>query len=885
MRILEFREYKGPNIYSYYPVVKAVVDLEDLAGVWTDEIEGLADSLSKVIPQLQQHYCSRGRPGGFLERLREGTLFGHVVEHVALELENMLGYQVIHGKTIELSNSVYEIVVEVVVMETGKEAIRLAVQIVSTLVKGEEVRIDPMIQELKEVDSRYGYGPSTMAIIKECQARDIPVSEFAHGGILQLGYGVKQKRLQATITQNTSCIAVDIAGDKDLTKKLLAEAGIPVPLGYVVKSEESALQVSDLLGRPVVAKPSHGNHGKGVSLNLSSDAEIRTAFRLAAAHGEDVIIEKYIAGKQYRLLVIGDRLVAASERFPAYVIGNGVDTIKTLVKLANENPLRGEGHEKPLTTIKIDPVACLTLAKQGLTVSSIPEKGRQVYLRENANLSSGGTAQDVTALVHQQIRNLAVRATKIIGLDVAGLDLITADISKPLCKETAVIEINAAPGFRMHLHPSEGERRNVAADLVDYLLPDPNQCRIPIISVTGTNGKTTTTRLIGHIASLMGKCIGVASTGGIFIDNECIMKGDTTGPQSAQNILRDQRVELAVLETARGGILRSGLGYDKADVGVITNVREDHLGIGGIRDLAELARVKSLVVEALRTDGTAVLNVDDPWCVEIAQTVRENLVFYSLSEDNLIIRRHLATGQKAVFIKDNYLVYAEGEYYRKILPLTELPIGMKGLATFNIANALAAVAACHSINIPLGVIREGLRTFGLKREHNPGRCQIYNLSGVKVMLDYGHNADAFYNVLSLARKMTQQNLIGVMGVPGDRRNEDIINAGNTAARFLDYCIIKEDCDLRGRKPGEGAALLMEGIRSHGEDIKQVEVILSEIPAALAGLSKCKPGDMLVIFYENLKPLQKLLEQMEFTGEVSYDVITDERVNDVQLVLP
>lgn len=872
MQILEFREYKGPNIYSYYPVVKAVVDLEDLAGIWSDEIEGFANNLSLAIPQLHQHYCSRGRPGGFVERLREGTLFGHVVEHVALELQNMLGYPVIHGKTIGLVNSVYEIVVEAEVMEIGKEVIRLAVQIVSALVKGEEVRIDEMMQQLKEVDARYGYGPSTAAIMKECQARNIPILEFAQGGILQLGYGVKQKRIKATLTQNTSCIAVDIAADKDLTKSLLAEAGIPVPPGLVAKSEERAIEASNQLGRPVVIKPSHGNHGKGVSLNLNSDAEIRTAFRLAAVYGENVIIEKYIAGKHYRLLVIGNKLVAAAERYPACVTGNGSNTISELVNEANTNPLRGESHEKPLTKLKIDPVACLALAKQGLNASSIPGKGQTVYLRENANLSSGGTARDVTDFVNYQTRNLVVRATEVIGLDVAGIDLVTSDISKPLSQDAAIIEINAAPGFRMHLYPSEGESRNVAADLVEYLYPNPEQGRIPIISVTGTNGKTTTTRLIGHIAGLMGKCIGVASTGGIFIGNECILKGDTTGPQSAQHILRDQRVEMAVLETARGGILRSGLGYDRADVGVITNIREDHLGSGGIRDLAELARVKALVIETLQANGAAVLNVDDPWCSEIAQNVRENLVYYSLREDNLEIRRHLAIGQKAFFIKDDYLVYAEGECYRKLLPIAELPIGMKGLATFNLANALAAAAACHSINIPLGVIREGLRTFGLKKEHNPGRCQLYNLGGVKVMLDYGHNADAFINVLSLARKMTQQRLIGVIGVPGDRRDEDIKNAGTAAAQFLDYCIVKEDCDLRGRRSGEVSTLLMEGIRSYSEQFSQMEVIISEIPATLAGLSKCKSGDMLVIFYENFRPLHKLLEQMEFTGEVQSELV-------------
>lgn len=865
MRVLEIKEYHGGNIYSHYPVVKGVIDLEDLSRVWCDQVAGFTERLCAILPGLRQHHCSRGYAGGFVERLREGTLFGHIIEHVALELQSMAGFPAMYGKTLSTDEpGVYEVVLEADVMECGKEAIYCAIHLLDDILKNREPKpcLGEIISRLQEVNDIYGLGPSTSALLAECKKRDIPVLPLGYGSLIQLGYGCRQQRIQAALTGHTSCIGVDIACNKELAKKIMEDVGIPIPAGRVVQTEEKALEVAELLGYPVVIKPRSGNQGKGVSLNLHTRGEIRTAFRLAQIYDRDVLVEKQVPGRHYRLLVVGKRVVAAAERLPAQVRGDGLHTVDELVEMVNTDPLRGKGHEKPLTRISLDETALLVLAKQKIRPGEVPPEGRVVLIRENANLSTGGTAVDVTARMHPLIESLAIRAAGIVGLDVAGVDLVAPDISQDPQKGAAIIEVNAAPGIRMHLYPSEGKGRNVAAEIIEYLFPEGREGRIPVIAVTGTNGKTTTTRLIGSIFHLWGKRVGMTTSDGIYQDGECIMSGDTTGPHSAQVVLKDPGVEVAVLETARGGILRAGLGYDQAQVGVITNISKDHLGLEGIEDLAQMAMVKALVVEALVTKGTAVLNADDPWCMDIVGRVRENLVLFSLVDDNIAVKRHLATGQTAFFVKNGYLVYAQGEQSHKLLSLKEIPLSMQGLAAFNIANVLAAAAACFSAGVPVAVIKQGIRTFGLQKWHNPGRCQVYRLDGVRVILDYGHNAAAFESIFKLARLMNPGRLLGVVGVPGDRRDKDIIEAGKICGAYLDYCIIKEDRDLRGRDSGEVASLLMEGLsRQKGND-SLGEIVLNELEATVKGLGKCRPGDILIIFYEKLDPIQSFLDKME-----------------------
>lgn len=862
MRILKVREFRGRNIYSHYPVVKVTLDLEEFTDIWTDEIADFRKNLETLIPELKEHHCSRGKEGGFLERVQEGTLLGHVIEHVALEIQQMIGYSVAYGKTLKTQRKgVYDIVVESDVMELGVAAVRAATAVVEQLIKGIVPELAIYIKSLQELKESIEYGPSTKALIRACQERDIPIIPLGSGSLIQLGYGCNQCRIEASITSNTSCISVDIACSKRLTKEILSEQGIPVPQGAIVRNVQEALIAADRIGRPVVIKPEQGNHGQGVFVNLKGDEEIIRAFNQAQSYGK-VLLEKHIAGKHYRILVVGEKVAAASEKIAANVVGDGIRTVKELVEEINRDLRRGNGHERSLTKIYLDSASILVLARQKLYPDAVPLKGQLVYLKDVANISTGGTAIDVTDEVHTSIKEIAIRISRTIGLDVAGIDLVTANISSPLNGESAVIEVNAAPGLRMHLFPEVGKGREVGRDIIEHLYPFVKPSRIPLISVTGTNGKTTTTRLISHMMSKWGKYVGMATTGGIYLDGQCIMGGDTTGPKSAEIVLRDPKVEVAVLETARGGILRAGLGYDKASIGVITNICNDHLGLDGIQDMEELARVKALVVEAIEKGGTAVINADDPWSIKIIPRIRENLVLYSLQAENQEVKRHLSTGQKAVFIKNECMVIATGEQYYNLIKVNELPIGIGGLASFNISNALAAVAACLKAGVPVSIIKDGLRTFGAVRTHNPGRCQIYNIKGVRVILDYGHNAAALENIFRLVKKLKHNRLLGVVGIPGDRRNEDILSTAKVAGEYLDYCIVREDEDLRGRRPGEVASLLIEGLEEGGLGRKNREIIPNEIAASLYALSKSIPGDSLVIFYEQLSPLQELLSELE-----------------------
>ncbi|MFZ5436382.1 MAG: cyanophycin synthetase [Bacillota bacterium] len=862
MKLMDIYAFDGRNIHSHKPVIEMYVMLDN-ASSNTREIPGFKDRLLEYLPGLKDHYCSLGRPGGFVERVDEGTMLGHVVEHVALELNTLIDAPVYYGKTRSTNtNRVYQVVFEYRAKQTALFLGRVAVELVDALVRGRTFPLDKRLEEAKTLHAATQLGPSTRAIIEAAQDRDIPVIRLNEGSLFQLGYGKHQRRIQATITDSCSSISVDIAGDKLLAKKLLADSGIPVPRGGVARTEKEALKIAGELGC-VAVKPAFGNQGKGVTLNLKDRKEIRLAFRLARSYSDLIIVEQFIPGNHYRVLVVGGRVVAAAQRFPASVVGDGRHTIKELIDIANADPRRGEDHEKPLTKIRVDPVVLMVLARLNLTLESVPSLGEQVFLRDNANLSTGGYAVDVTDEIHPDNMSLCVRAAQVLGLDVAGIDIVTRHISVPICSSGGVvIEVNAAPGIRMHLYPSQGKPRDVGAAIVQHMFPQGSKSRIPIVSITGTNGKTTTARLVAHFLNLWGLKVGLTCTDGVYIDNERIVTGDTTGAWSARLVLMDPTVEAAVLETARGGIIKTGLAYDQADVGVITNITGDHLGLDGIDSIEEMAWVKSQVVEAVRDDGHAVLNADDPMSTSVVERVRCRLIPFSTKEDNLLVRKHIQRGGKAVYIKNGSMVVSEKDKEWTVLSLRDIPFTLQGKAIHNVENALAATAAAVGLGVPAYVIRRGLSSFACNDRLNPGRFNLHAVSNFRVLVDYGHNPAALDSVLSTARQMTPSKLIGVVTTPGDRRDADIKAVGAVAAKYCDIIILKEDKDLRGRQPGEIARLMAEGVETAKFPAERVHIVLKEREAMLKGLQMAKKGDLVVVFYEKYQVVMDAIR--EFT---------------------
>lgn len=870
MEIKALRAIESTNIYSSRPVIVMELDLGEYDEVFTSELEGFNKRLLKTLPGLAEHYCSRGRPGGFVERLEEGTLLGHVTEHVALELQYQAGCDVVYGKTRWSGRPrIYEVVFEYQVKEGGLLAAKQAVQLINALLQECPWSLEENLEQLRQVMAEYTLGPSTKAIIEACRRRDIPVIPLGAGSLLQLGYGYKQRWVQATITDKTSCLAVDIAGDKALTKRLLSEMGIPVPRGVVVETLEEALEEARKMGTAVAIKPYNGNQGKGVSLNLQTSQEINTAFHVAKNYSDKLLVEEYVQGKHYRLVVVDGKLVAAAQRIPTFVIGDGKHSIRQLIHLVNQDPQRGYHHEKPLTKITIDPELILVLTKQGLNLDYVPGDGEKVTLRENANLSTGGIAIDVTDQVHERNKELVIRAVQLIGLDVAGVDLVTPDIAKPVEEEGgAIIEINAAPGIRMHHYPSAGKPRDVGGAIVDSLFPPGENGRIPLAVVTGTNGKTTTTRLIVQILRQAGHRVGYTTTGGIYVNDQCLLKGDATGPRSAQGVLRDKRITAAVLETARGGLIRGGLGYDRADVAVITNIGEDHLGQDGIETLEDLVRVKSLVLKGLGNKGYAVLNADDPMVMELASYAPGPIIYFSKNENNKIVKRHLGIGGTAVFVLQGQVVIATGDKMERLLPVKEIPLTYNGLMAFNVENSLAAVGAALALGLDLKVMADTLRSFGKERDHNWGRLEVYEVKGLTVVVDYGHNPAAFEQVFKWAKNLNKP-LRAVIGVPGDRGEELIQKAGQVAGRYCQWVYIKEDRDLRGRKPGEVAELLKQGVMAGNTGkLKDLVIELDEVKAFQRALQDARAGEVVIIFYEHLEPIRKALQDWSAAKEQS-----------------
>lgn len=863
MQINNIRVFAGKNIYSFKPVIRMEVDIGNLCEKPTCDMPGFNEYIVELFPGLKKHCCSLGYEGGFMDRLKEGTYIGHVIEHSIIELQNSLGYDVSFGKTrIYEEPSVYHIIYQYVDERCGIECGKTVINIVSDFLKDKLMdrnQFSAICDKLKKLKYESELGPSTKAIYDEAVKRGIPVKRIGNGSILQLGLGKNIKLVEASLTSLSSCVAVDIVSDKCLTKKILSDHKIPVPDGEIVYSEEEAVKAAESIGYPVVVKPCDGCQGKGVSTNLLTESEVKSAYKEASKHSKAIMVESYIEGKDYRILVVGDKVSAVSERKPPYVEGDGVHNIAELVEIKNQDPARGDDHEKPLTKISIDNVALELLKRNGFTVDYVPKKGEIVYLRSNTNLSTGGTAKDCTDEIHPDNKKVAIKAAKVLEIDVAGIDMKVRDISMPIGKDNgAIIEVNAAPGLRMHLYPSEGRPRNVAADILDMLYPKGSQHSIPIIAVTGTNGKTTTTRLIRHIIGLKGSKVGMTTTNGIFIGDECILEGDNTGPISANIVLSSKETEVAVLETARGGIIRGGLGYDLADVAVITNISDDHIGLDGIKDIGDLAYIKSLVVEAVKPEGSSVLNADDPMIEYLLGRARGNIILFSTDVNNKYIARHIKSGGVAVYLDEGYIhIYDNKDL--NVIEVKKIPITFNGCVKCNIENSLAAVSALYAAGIPSELIEMGLKTFMPDEKLNPGRFNLFDMGDFKVLLDYGHNPAGFKCVSDFVLSQKAKRYVGIIGVPGDRSNESIKESGILCSKVFTDIYIKEDNDLRGRQPGEVAQLLYDTIIDQGFKKENVKIILSEAEALETAIKNAIPGDLIVMFYQKFNQSLKIIK--------------------------
>ncbi|HEX9122156.1 MAG TPA: cyanophycin synthetase [Actinomycetota bacterium] len=873
LTIVHARVFRGPNYYSYDPAIKLLVDLGSLEHYPSNTIEGFTEGLLDMLPGVGEHSCSRGHSGGFRERLIEGTWAGHIAEHIAIELQRESGAHVYRGKTRGAGEpGRYNVIYGYWEEQVGLAAGRIAVRLVNHL-----VRPDPAFDLVAELESlillaeRRAFGPSTQAILDEAASRDIPYLRLNDQSLVQLGQGKYQQRIRATITSMTSALAVDIAGDKKLTTQLLAAAGLPVPKNEVVRTADAAVAAGKRIGFPVVVKPLDGNHGRGVSLDITGVRAVRTGFNRAVkqSRGGSVVVEQMVSGNDYRFLVVDGRMSAVAQRVAAHVVGDGTHTVRELVDLANADPRRGLGHEKVLTRMRIDDETERLLTEQDLTLDDVPAQGDVVRIAATGNMSTGGIAIDRTWEAHEDNVDIAEEAARVVGLDVAGIDFVAPDISKPV-RETggAIVEVNAAPGFRMHTNPTEGEAQYVAKPVIDLLFPPGRPSRIPIVAVTGSNGKTTTVRMISHIMKGKGHKVGMTSTDGIYIDGRLSQQVDASGPRSAQKVLQNPRVDLAVFEVARGGILREGLGYGRNDVAVVLNVTGDHLGLGEIETMEQLAAVKQVIVEAVPRDGTAVLNADDPLVAEMRRRCSGSVILFSMQGGNDLIERWVRRGRKAVVLEADeqgeVMVIRDGRRTMPIGYVHLFPATFEGRARMNVQNAMAAAAAAHAAGAHLHDIRSGLRTFSTSFFQAPGRLNLFELSGVKVLLDYAHNPAGLRTVGDFVERMTSDvgvpaasrtptwtaNLrVGVIATAGDRRDEDMRELGRVAALYFDEIIIREDRNTRGRERGETAALVAEGVRQAqraGARVGSVEIVTDEMEAVRRALDRSRPGDLVVL---------------------------------------
>jgi cyanophycin synthetase len=871
MRILEHRALRGPNYYSRYQAIYMRLDIEDLENRPSDKVPGLAEKLQAIFPSIYEHRCSVGEPGGFLQRVRNGTYAGHMVEHLAIELQNLIGFSVGYGKSVDsYEPGIYNIVYRYRDEATGLAAGEAAVGVVRKLYDGGHVDLDPIIAHLKEVRDANALGPSTGSIVNAAKARNIPWYNLTAGtSYTQLGHGVKQRRFQATVTDDSGILGHSIADDKDWTKQILGDAGIAVPQGYTCYSWDEVREAAEYIGWPVVTKPLAGNHGRGVTTDIDNLDDLKAGYEAALARVRDdsgaVIVESYIKGEDHRMLVIGGKLVAAARRRPAHVTGDGKSTIQALIDTANEDPRRGVGHENVLTQIHVDAQTHRVLEQAGLTLDSVPGDGEMVFLKSTANISTGGTATDLTDEVHPDIRFAMERIARHVGLDVIGIDLLAETLTKPLDQQSAgVVEVNAGPGFRMLMAPTHGTPRPVGEYVVDMLFPDPtDNGRIPITAITGTNGKTTTTRLTTHILRQSGHSVGMGCTGTVEIDNHVILRGDYSGPAAAQAVLREPTVEHAVLEVARGGIMRRGLGFDECDVGVLLNIASDHLGERDINTLEELARCKTVVVDSVKREGGyCVLNADDPLVMEHGTYwARGEIIYFTMDPDNPALQEHLSERRMVLTVKNGRIVLLRGKVLVDIVDVNDVPIAFEGHAPFNVQNAMAAAAVALAHGIEIDDIRAGLLTFHPTPAQMPGRTNYFEADGVFCLIDYGHNVPALEALEPLVKGLGQQRKIGVSTAPGNRRDEDLAALGAQLAKMCDVLYVYES-DARGRAEGETANLIRKGAAESGHDCA-VEVIMKEKDAVDRAMADAVPGDFLLLLVDDITGTTERLKGRSF----------------------